>query len=202
MYSNFYMNNSNGNGFQAAISSVATYQSVTPAQPAGFVPAIVGYEAAFESLAPIITSQNDPPAGPGYLQHVATHDVYYDPAFYDLETTVHQAIQFGGLKFANKYSLCVGRQTGAVDDHVNMYGHATWAGQQPGHGDGRGGSPTNRTYDLVDGLAQDAANVSPRLQAWLDWAAAANPGGSGPPTRTGSSRRYFPRLNRLYRGYR
>ncbi len=182
------------NGYYAShIANLASY-TVTPT-----IPQLMSYEGSVERYMPSGLSGADPTNH--YLNNQLTHDLFYDPENYWVEMAFIGSCQQGGLAFTNFYALSdLPGGTGALAaDALFMWGYVLWAQQAAGHGDGTAatnGQNVTNLFWMNTGVAQHLNNVSPRLQAWRDWADVANPVIA---TRVPAVRRWFPGLSRRTR---
>ena len=140
-YVKYGFDNNGGTGYlQYCVKGIASYSATTAGQSAAFVPQLVGYESCLETLAPLVAGSS------GYLQHIATHDIYYNPDYYDVETAFLQACQFGGMNWQCHYVYLASRQEGANQYKVLDYGLYAWANQTPAMGTGE--TEVERTHSI------------------------------------------------------
>jgi hypothetical protein len=187
-------------GTTASVGNLAAYNTVAGQ---GAPPQLVCYEASIQSGVADNLSTTD-----YYLRAWIAHDIYFHPWFRDVETAFEVGCQQAGVALAVNFNACQARTndpTGGIyelvqgkedDDGTILWGYTTWEGMTWGLGDGsadgNGDATVNQTVQAT-GAFQDLANVSPKLQGWRDWAAAAN----APPARsTPPARRWFPGLAR------
>jgi len=143
------------------------------AQPSNYLPLLLAYEGGVE--APVPAPSDTGPINGYYLANALTHDLYYDPEMYNAYMAWFQMCQSGGFAVVHVFNLCFWL------DSQDMWPDVIWAGQPAGRGDGSlttgTATPTNikNLFWSDTGQAQHLKNASVRLQAWRDWADAANP---------------------------
>jgi hypothetical protein len=142
------------------------------------LPGLIMYELAMDSVVRG-TSNNQ-------TTYNLVHDCVAHPNYYDLINTLFATCQVGGFAFANMSSLCMPIYSGTAP-----WALVQWEGQQPGYGDGRNGTTVNQFASAQGGMPADSqshigpdsvnpnGNVSPHLQAFLDWIAVT---GNTPPS--------------------
>ena len=163
-----YNAGSNGlNGSNGLLAQQVAYlknnYTLVPGQPA---PVVAAYEADYFTLVSVPV-QNNPPSSPSLLGQLL-HDISYHPSMYYVELAFLQSLQTGGLALADMQTIAGPR---AANGTLQTY--AMWSGQKSGRGDNSDGKGTNLLW-LNTGQAEDLNNVSPKLQAWQDWAGAGN----------------------------
>ena len=180
-----YSSRYNGPGglFAGHMAALAAYVPVAR-QPNGFVPALVGYEGGMEQAIP--GGLETAAVGGFYLTNQLSHDMYYDPEIYNAVMAIYQMCQQGGMSVFHPFAMCLPMSSlGGDSGAAAMWGNATWAGQPAGRGDGSAtttGTPANVTnlFWIDTGSAQHLGNAAVQMQAWRDWANAANPGAAAP----------------------
>jgi hypothetical protein len=151
-------------------------------QPVGFKPALIGYEGSIETLVPGAI-QTGADANGNFLNPRVSHDLQYDPDVYDLNMTLFQVCQQGGMASLCLYSLCQIRYaSGSRGNGTFVWGQTTWPGQLAGRGNGSDGKAVNQFW-ATDGNAHDLQNVSPMLQAAIDWIDRSSPTPPPPQSR-------------------
>ncbi len=144
-------------------------------QPA---PRLITYEGNFQVLVPSAVQNYPPRNNTATLIGQLSHDVFYHPSMYDVELAYLQFLHQNGIALANLETFTLTRLLNPGSNLIWMWVYSAWAGQQAGRGDNSDGKGTNLLWTDT-GKAQDLANVSPRLQAWQDWAAAGNAAATG-----------------------
>lgn len=162
-------------------------------QPAGFVPSVVAYEASLQGLCSGAVGAD---AGqPINFAAMVTHDLFYDPNMYDLETEYYRMCQAAGMTHITAFNYV----DTLLAEGTTTWGTSVYQGQPWGKGDGSNGGITNLFVDGT-GVSQHQHNASVKMQAWRDWASNANVPVSLSPTKHTS--KWFPRLaSRIGRGY-
>ncbi len=161
-----YYTADNGPAGRAALTLNALRQYVpVNAQPAGFVPAMRGYEGGLQN---VYTGSTATGAGATAMNLQLMHDLQYDPMARKFDLANYQSWQFSGFSHVNIYGLCMIRQP------PNVWPQYMWAGQQPGPGDGTVNGVTNLFYSDT-GQAEDYHNQSVRGDMWREWADVTNP---------------------------
>ncbi len=148
--------------------SLNTYVPVN-SQGAGFMPALVCYEGAIQTIVPSGVGTDG--AASVNLRSQLCHDIFYDPAIYDAEIEFLRSVSAAGVEFMNTLAMAMPLFKGYY-----MWSYMTWGGQPWGRGDGSDGKAVNQ-FAQTTGLSQHHANVTVKLQAWRDWADAANVAG-------------------------
>jgi len=155
-------------GLVGHVNYLAGYTKVNGQNP----PILMTYEGILQTFVSHLVQHNAPAGGsPPGLPGQLTHDIYYHPSQYYVHLAYLQMLQQNGVGMMVSTALAGPRQLFA--SIAAMYGHVVWAGQKPGRGDNSDGKGTNLLW-INTGQAQDLVNVSPRLQAWQDWAGAGN----------------------------
>ena len=140
-------------------------------------PTLTCYEGSLETLVPkFVQNAATPPAGHFLCSQIASN-VFYHPDMYDTEMAFEQALQQSKVTLININALAT--PFGNTAYTVHTWGYVFWTGQQAGRGDNSDGKGTNVFCGVELGntpTAHDATNVSPRLQAFLDWTVRGNKG--------------------------
>ena len=136
-------------------------------QPPGFVPELVGYEGSFDQYVAGFVGYHQTAAGSFPLLDTLTHDLYYDPEEYNTTMEWFAMCQAGGLSFINCFDYA------QAIDFGYQWGFCIYSGQPFGYGTGSDGKAVNQFIQNT-GIGQNQTNVSVRMQAWRDWADAAN----------------------------
>jgi hypothetical protein len=182
-YFRHFIKYTSSNGQYGQNLNACTSYNAQPSQGPGFVPELICYEGSLQQLAPgnistISGGAMQPEADGGFLSNRLTHDLWYDPEVYWCDMALMGAAQQGGVSLMNCLSLCLPfTGSGGAQAGVLIWAYSVWAGQTWGRGNGttagNGLSITNLFW--ADTLsAQHLNNAAVRLQAWRDWADAAN----------------------------
>jgi len=170
--------------------------------------------AAFGGPRLLFADAGSPTVGATYLDkgYVAfTADVggveqvraaYYWHGVWGLEPTALNAAATENAGTGSDAPVIAASQDGVA---TVAWGNTVWEEQTSGLGDGSADGNGNNTVNLFfngTGIAQDLVNVSPKLQSWRNWASVANfvPSHVIPPQVKSAGPKWFPGLNRLYRG--
>jgi hypothetical protein len=167
-----YISNVNAPGgyFSTTLDALKTYVP-TAAQPAGYVPYLVGYEGGLSSL--VDNQVSTGPDAQGFnLGAQLTHDLLFDPNIYDAEITHYQSAEDNGM-----IELALFHLAGPTYSGLDIWSSITWAGQ----GIGRG---LSNTFWIDTGRAQWLKNASVRMQAFRDQIDGTSPTPTPTPTPT------------------
>jgi hypothetical protein len=164
-------------GFYAQNQAVLASYTVPPGQgqPPGYIPALVGYEGGVQTLVSDNCYTVKDPLGLALCNQLA-HDMYYDPAMYDVEMAFYQSAQQGGMVQLPIYQLAGPFQ--GVGPASAVWTSMLWSGQPAGKGDGSLATNnqhlTNKFWIDTE-KDQDITNATVRIAAWRDWADASAP---------------------------
>ncbi len=139
-------------------------------QQPGYIPLLVGYEGGLEDLVSGNANNGSDPLGFAVSTQI-THDLYYDPAMFDVEQAHYQSAQQGGMEHIPIYNLA-GPFIGGNSSPAAVWASAIWSGQPAGKGDGstatNGLGVTNAFWSGTQ-KAQHLANASVRVAGYRDW---------------------------------
>jgi hypothetical protein len=110
------------------------------------------------------------------LDNQLAHDLYYDPALYDVEMAQYQSAQQGGMTHIPIYQLAGPLLYTLTPTAV--WSSVIWSGQPAGKGDGStatNGQAVMNQFWLGTQKAQHLSNATVRMAAWRDWADASAP---------------------------
>jgi hypothetical protein len=133
------------------LQSINGYNATT-----GYNCQLVTYEGFIQQPYPPGISTTDP-----YVYLKVTQDIIHSPGWYDTMMGYFASLQNSGVTLANPFGL--------IDAYAggDLWSFIQWFGQPAGYG-------SSNQYWLNTGVSALVNNQSPGMQAWQDWAAAAN----------------------------
>jgi hypothetical protein len=137
--------------------------------PPGYgMPLFGAYEGGTQNYVRVTISDFQAVRASASLYYAAQHDIFYHPLIRGLELAELQWGQEHG------FNLVVPFQLSSPPGWGIWWSFAGHGGQLPGRGDGSDGKAINKFCTTAfggDGAVHHLGNVSPRLQALLDWGA-------------------------------